>query len=674
MDNSIKDRNVGSGIPDCTNYNPSTYMCSGGWANAYATIADVNAASFSPGDFVLFRRGETWREQLTVPSSGSEGNPITFGAFGRGKDPIISGADVLSSFTPETVGTGSNLTADPNLQAYWDLEEPAGGTRIDGTGHGNDLASTNNVGHSSDHVQGSYSASFVRTDSQVLSLSDSSLSSGFVGKSGTTNTALTIGFWVKFTSISGDDSILDKGNLGSSPAYVFYIKSSKINFVATLDGVEQTIATDSIVSPGIWYHVTGRIDPATKTVSLFLNGVEQSATYTATRTAIATNGSPLRIGDQVGYGYLDSLLDEVFVFNRALTDEEIQGVVGSSLAGGSGFTAYYASNVKALPNQAFEDGARLVPTTAKIGLTPGHFWYDPADQRLYVRMSGDDNPSGHTVEASQRNLAASVTGKNYLTFNRLDFSMGNLEGLSLTDSNATVVENSTFTLSYEDGLSVYSPSGVNNSLVITRNTADFNGASGFSIFRISNSVISQNTVRNNCQLYVATDSAQATCAGIRSGSLTTTENIFEENVVRANGYVGSSLVNPSNSSTGAGIWLDTTGASNTVRYNLAVGNASVGIFNEDSNGNCYLYNVAANNSGTNGAMGIAVGRGSQNNLVYSNTAYGNRVGIAASSDFGASGVFQNNVFEDNIAFGNTVVQFMANGGGENDGTNGTLTP
>ena len=45
-------------------------------ANAWKTISKVNSQSFSPGDSILFKRGDTWREQLVPPSSGSSGNPI----------------------------------------------------------------------------------------------------------------------------------------------------------------------------------------------------------------------------------------------------------------------------------------------------------------------------------------------------------------------------------------------------------------------------------------------------------------------------------------------------------------------------------------------------------------------------------------------------------------------
>jgi hypothetical protein len=70
-----------------------------GVAVAWKTISKVNSSSFSAGDSVLFNKGCTWREQLTIPSSGSAGNPITFGAYGSGAAPIIDGSDLITPGT-----------------------------------------------------------------------------------------------------------------------------------------------------------------------------------------------------------------------------------------------------------------------------------------------------------------------------------------------------------------------------------------------------------------------------------------------------------------------------------------------------------------------------------------------------------------------------------------------
>src|SRR5262245_58349664 len=86
-----------------TNYYVST---SGNDANngtspstPWKTIAKVNNRTFLPGDFILFRRGNMWREQVTLKSSGVAGNPITFGAYDTGPRPIINGADVIYGWT-----------------------------------------------------------------------------------------------------------------------------------------------------------------------------------------------------------------------------------------------------------------------------------------------------------------------------------------------------------------------------------------------------------------------------------------------------------------------------------------------------------------------------------------------------------------------------------------------
>jgi hypothetical protein len=80
----------------------------------WLTINKVNKSAFNPGDSILFERTCTWREQLNVPSSGAAGSPITFGAYGTGAAPIISGADVFSSWTAEGSLYYSPAPVQPN--------------------------------------------------------------------------------------------------------------------------------------------------------------------------------------------------------------------------------------------------------------------------------------------------------------------------------------------------------------------------------------------------------------------------------------------------------------------------------------------------------------------------------------------------------------------------------
>lgn len=91
-------------------------------SSAWKSVAKVSGFQFQPGDSILFKRGEIWREQLSFPSSGAPGKPIVVDAYGDGTLPIISGADVIppsawnSSPTPSV--WQANVTTEPNVVIF----------------------------------------------------------------------------------------------------------------------------------------------------------------------------------------------------------------------------------------------------------------------------------------------------------------------------------------------------------------------------------------------------------------------------------------------------------------------------------------------------------------------------------------------------------------------------
>ncbi len=66
---------------------------------AWKTLEKVNSFHFWAGDQILFRREDVWRGNLIINNSGSQGKPITYGAYGEGADPIIYGSEVISDWT-----------------------------------------------------------------------------------------------------------------------------------------------------------------------------------------------------------------------------------------------------------------------------------------------------------------------------------------------------------------------------------------------------------------------------------------------------------------------------------------------------------------------------------------------------------------------------------------------
>jgi hypothetical protein len=78
---------------------------------AWRSIAKVNASPLSPGDRVLFKRGERWRgAALVISASGAPGNPIMIGAYGTGPLPVIDGSQVVTGWTRDTsLGPNSSI-------------------------------------------------------------------------------------------------------------------------------------------------------------------------------------------------------------------------------------------------------------------------------------------------------------------------------------------------------------------------------------------------------------------------------------------------------------------------------------------------------------------------------------------------------------------------------------
>ena len=79
----------------------------------WATINKVNSQIFAPDDQILFQRGSTFYGSLTVKNSGTSGNPITYGAYGVGEKPVITGFTTVTGWTNEGGGIYSKvITSD----------------------------------------------------------------------------------------------------------------------------------------------------------------------------------------------------------------------------------------------------------------------------------------------------------------------------------------------------------------------------------------------------------------------------------------------------------------------------------------------------------------------------------------------------------------------------------
>lgn len=117
-------------------------------STSWRTISKVNSFSFSPGDKIYFKRGETWTQTLIPSTSGTSSNRITFGAYGVGAKPLISGFTTISGwtnngngiysksvstgFTPKMVtvnGKNQQIGRFPKT-GYWIIDSHSGTTQL----------------------------------------------------------------------------------------------------------------------------------------------------------------------------------------------------------------------------------------------------------------------------------------------------------------------------------------------------------------------------------------------------------------------------------------------------------------------------------------------------------------------------------------------------------------
>ncbi len=74
----------------------------------WQTLSKVNSQSLQGGDQVLFRRGDTFYGNILVTTNSS--NPITYGAYGSGAKPIITGFTSVTAWTNK----GGNIWESTN--------------------------------------------------------------------------------------------------------------------------------------------------------------------------------------------------------------------------------------------------------------------------------------------------------------------------------------------------------------------------------------------------------------------------------------------------------------------------------------------------------------------------------------------------------------------------------
>lgn len=104
---------------------------------AVATLAKATTL-MAGGDRLLLKRGSYWREQLTVPASGTAQAPTVVGAYGAGDRPVVKGSAVLTN------AAFALKSADPGTPSVLYVEDTF--VRADQAGWGTTSGGTDSSG------------------------------------------------------------------------------------------------------------------------------------------------------------------------------------------------------------------------------------------------------------------------------------------------------------------------------------------------------------------------------------------------------------------------------------------------------------------------------------------------------------------------------------------------
>jgi hypothetical protein len=219
------------------------------------------------------------------------------------------GAGNTTASTPVTV-TVANVGV-PGLVAAYGFDVGSGTTAPDASGNGLDGTVSNAAwvaGHSGGALSFNGSSSWVTVaDHNLLDLTN----------------GLTLEAWVKPASLTGWTTVLMKERTGGL-AYALY-GSANTNRPPTgyvnIGGADRNATGGAAIPLNAWSHLTTTYDGAS--LKLYVNGV--LAVTTAVTGSVAASTAVLRIGGNSVWGeYFSGLIDEVRVYNRALSPSEVQ--------------------------------------------------------------------------------------------------------------------------------------------------------------------------------------------------------------------------------------------------------------------------------------------------------------------------------------------------------------
>ncbi|HUV40356.1 MAG TPA: LamG domain-containing protein, partial [Sedimentisphaerales bacterium] len=262
-----------------------------------------------------------WQDSTTYVDTGlSPSTQYTYRVKARDKS---SNQNETTYSTTKSATTQSGT--DPNLEAWWKFDETSGTSASDSSGNSHTGTLQNGASFTSGYLNNA--VNFDGSNDRVA-----------CGTWNVTGSAITICCWFKADTFTGtyyDGRLVAKATSTAEADHTWMLSGIKegtsnkrLRFRLKTGGTTSTlIATSGNMSTGTWYHGAAVYNGST--MKLYLNGSEvgsssKSGSITTSSAGIAIGQNP----DGAGTVPWDGLIDDVRIYDRALSQSELEDLAG----------------------------------------------------------------------------------------------------------------------------------------------------------------------------------------------------------------------------------------------------------------------------------------------------------------------------------------------------------
>ncbi len=235
---------------------------------------------------------------------------------------------------------------EPNEAAWWSFDEGAGITAYDSSGYGHDGALIGDPNWVTGYDETGSALSFNGVDEYIEV-------TGYKGVSGTQSR--TCAAWIK-TSSSINQAILFWGDMENGTKWKFYFSdyygAADLNHIQLSVNGGYVIGTTDLID-GQWHHVAAVLEddgsPDASEIKLYVDGTEETYSRVLAGPIDTGSSNDVLIGAILGNSgpvlcQFDGLLDDVRIYDFALTDEMIDQLYNGLPPSGLVCTEYPAAD------------------------------------------------------------------------------------------------------------------------------------------------------------------------------------------------------------------------------------------------------------------------------------------------------------------------------------------